>query len=66
VAVENLTTRLKMKNETLTSVQTKNHKMSHELRLIRPQTKHKRAKCLYLKFWLTPLTVCGESCESSS
>ena len=33
-----------------------NHKKSHELRLIRPQTQHKNREHMYLKF-LTPLTT---------
>jgi len=44
----NLTTRPKNKN-----LQIKNHKNSHELRLIRPQTQHKNPQHMYLKF-LTP------------
>jgi hypothetical protein len=47
-----LTTRLQ--NKTWTNPLIKNHKKSHELRLIRPQTQHKNPEDTYLKF-LTPL-----------
>ena len=43
-----LTTRLK--NETWTNPQIKNHKNSHELGLIRPQTQNKNPEQMYLKF----------------
>jgi hypothetical protein len=52
VAIEKLTIRLK--NKTRTNPQIKNHNMSHELRLIRPQTQHTNPEHTYLKF-LTPL-----------
>jgi hypothetical protein len=51
MAIEKLTTRLE--NKTWTNLQIKNHKKSHELRLIRPQTQHKNPEHMYLKF-LTP------------
>ena len=47
-----LTTRLK--NKTWSNPQIKNQEKSLELRLIRPQTKHKNPEHMYLKF-LTPL-----------
>jgi hypothetical protein len=39
-----------------TNPQIKDHKKSHELRLIRPQTQHKNPEHMYLKF-LMPLTL---------
>jgi len=45
---EKLTTRLK--NKTCTKPQIKNHKKSHELTLIRPQTQYKKPEHMYLKF----------------
>jgi hypothetical protein len=62
MAIEKLSTRLK--NKTWTRAQIKNHKKSHELRLIRPQTQHKNPENTYLKF-LTPLMPSVEKTESS-
>ena len=50
---EKLTTRLK--NKIWDNIQIKNHKKSHELRLVTPQMQHKSPEYMYLKF-LTPLT----------
>jgi hypothetical protein len=46
MATEKLTTRL-FKNVTWNNPQIKNHKKSHELRLIRPQTGHKNPEQTY-------------------
>jgi hypothetical protein len=51
MATEKLTTRFK--NKTWTNPQIKNHKKSHEPRLIRPQTTQKSRTDV---FKLTPLT----------
>jgi hypothetical protein len=63
MAIEKLTARLK--NKTWMSLQIKNHKKSHELRLIRPQTQQKNPEHTYLKFLTPTNTICGENCESS-
>jgi hypothetical protein len=52
MAIEKLTTRLT--NKTWTNVQIKNHKKSHELRLIRPQIQHKNPEHMHLKFLTSP------------
>jgi hypothetical protein len=52
----------RLKNKTGTNPQTKDHKHSHELRLIRQQTQHKNPEQMYLKF-LTPLTSSVEKTE---
>jgi hypothetical protein len=44
----------KLKNKTWTNPQIKNHKNSHELGLIRPQTQHKNPEHMYLKFLIPP------------
>jgi hypothetical protein len=49
-----LTTRLK--NKTQAKPQTKNHKNSHELRLIRRQTRHRNPEQMHLNS-LTPLIL---------
>jgi hypothetical protein len=61
MAIEKLTTRLK--NKTWTNLQIKNHKKSHELRLIRSQTQHKNSEHMYFKILNTTNTSCGEKCE---
>jgi hypothetical protein len=38
------------KNKTWTSLKIKNHKTSHERRLIKPQTQHKNPEHMCLKF----------------
>jgi hypothetical protein len=48
MAIEILTTNLK--NKTWTTLKIKNHKISHEHRLIRPQTQHKSSEHVCLKF----------------
>jgi len=59
MAIEKLTARLK----TWTIPQIKNHKKSHELKLIRPQTQHK--KCRTHVFEIFKI-VCAENCGSAS
>jgi hypothetical protein len=55
MVIENLTTRLK--NKISTNPQIKNHKQSHEFRLITPQTQHNNPEHMYLKLnFLTPIT----------
>jgi hypothetical protein len=54
-AIEKLELTTRLKTKTWKDLQIKNHKNSHELRLIRPQTQHKNPKHTYLKF-LIPLT----------
>jgi len=49
----------KLENKTCTSLQIKNHKTSHEIRLIRQQTQHKNPAHTYLIF-LIPLTTSAE------
>jgi hypothetical protein len=44
----------RLKHKTCANPQIKNHKKGHELRLIRPWTKHKNPEHMHLKF-LTPL-----------
>ena len=41
-------------------------KNSHELRLIRPETRHKNPEHLRLKIRNISNTICEENCESSS
>jgi hypothetical protein len=53
VSVMKLKINYRLKNKTWTNAQIKNHKKSHELGLIRPQTQHKIPEHKYLKF-LTP------------
>jgi hypothetical protein len=57
-----LTTRLK--NKTWTNPQIKNNKMSHKLRLIRPDTTQK-SRVHVLKILNTTSTISGENYESS-
>jgi hypothetical protein len=56
MAIEQFKTNHKTQKLMWTNPQIKNHKRSHELRLIRPQMQHKYPDHGYLKFWtlLTP------------
>jgi len=51
--IEKLTTRLN--NKTQTNPQIKNHKMCHDITLIRPQIQHRSPEHMYLKFLVSPL-----------
>ena len=50
MATEKLEINARLKNKTWTNPQIKNHKNSHEIRLIRQQSRHKNPQHLYLKF----------------
>jgi hypothetical protein len=65
MAIEKLKINYRPKNKTWTSPQIKNHKKSHELGLIRPQTQHKNLEDVF-KILNTTSTICGENYESSS
>jgi hypothetical protein len=55
MASEKLEITVRIKNKTWTNPQIKNHRKSHELRLIRPQTKYRNTEHTYSEF-VTPLT----------
>jgi hypothetical protein len=65
MAIEKLKINNRPKNRTWTSPQIKNHKKSHKLGLIRPQTQHKNRRHVF-KIFDTTSTICGENYESSS
>jgi len=50
MAIEKLKINYKARNKTWTIPQIKNHKKSHELRLIRTQTQDKNSEHMYLNF----------------
>jgi len=50
MATEKLEINTRLKNKTWTNPQIKNHKNSHEIRLIKQQSRHKNPQHTYLKF----------------
>jgi len=55
MAIENLKINYKAQNKNWTKPQIKDHKGSHKLTLIRPQTQHKRTKHMYSRSLTLPL-----------
>jgi hypothetical protein len=58
MAIENLNINYKTQNKVYTNPHIKNHKKSHELKLIRPQTQHRNPEPVF-KF------LTAQNCESS-